>query len=163
LATRWPIERGHNEKLNQIIIGITVFAFGKHEEKKKNDNMGLYEGIKDVAKIVQQADNLELYRQLIDLSAQALDMQAAINKLTEENAELKKKQDIEKRIQRHQELYLTLRGEEGDILYCSHCWDNDRKLIQMRKSYGECLCPHCQLVDYYDKTEYDKFNRRYYL
>ena len=31
--------------------------------------MGLYEGIKDVAKIVQQADNLELYRQLLDLSA----------------------------------------------------------------------------------------------
>ena len=26
--------------------------------------MGLYEGIKDVAKVVQQADNIELYRQL---------------------------------------------------------------------------------------------------
>ena len=60
--------------------------------------MGLYEGIKDVAKIVQQADNLELYRQLLDLSAQALDMQAAINKLTEENTALKKKQDLEKKI-----------------------------------------------------------------
>lgn len=31
--------------------------------------MGLYEGIKDVAKVVQQADNIELYRQLVDLSA----------------------------------------------------------------------------------------------
>jgi len=38
--------------------------------------MGLYEGIKDVAKIVQQADNIDLYRQLIDLSSQALDMQS---------------------------------------------------------------------------------------
>ena len=101
--------------------------------------MGLYEGIKDVAKVVQKADNVELYLQLLDLSAQALDMQATINKLTEENAELKKKQDIEERIQRHQELYLTLKGEEGDILYCSHCWDNDRKLIQMQKSHGECF------------------------
>lgn len=36
--------------------------------------MGLYEGIKDVAKVVQQADNLKLYQQLLDLSAQALDM-----------------------------------------------------------------------------------------
>lgn len=35
--------------------------------------MGLYEGIKDVAKVVQQADNIELYRQLLDLSAQAID------------------------------------------------------------------------------------------
>ena len=45
--------------------------------------MGLYDGIKDVAKIVQQADNVELYLQLIDLSAQALDMQAEITKLKE--------------------------------------------------------------------------------
>ena len=48
--------------------------------------MSLYEGIKDVAKVVQQADNVELYRQLLDLSASALDMQDEINKLKEENA-----------------------------------------------------------------------------
>lgn len=123
--------------------------------------MGLYEGIKDVAKIVQQADNLELYRQLLDLSAQALDMQATINRLTEENAELRKKQDIEERIQRHQELYITLKDEEGDIYYCSHCWDNDRKLIQMRKSHGEYSCPHCQIFGFYNKSEFDNYSRGY--
>lgn len=53
-------------------------------------SMGLYEGIKDVAKIVQQADNLDLYRSLLDLSAQALDMQAEIANLTKENEELKR-------------------------------------------------------------------------
>ena len=53
--------------------------------------MGLYEGIKDVAKVVQQADNIGLYRQLLDLSAQALDMQSEINRLTAENAELRKR------------------------------------------------------------------------
>ena len=52
--------------------------------------MGLYEGIKDVAKVVQQADNIELYRQLVDLSAQALDMQSEINRLTAEKTELRK-------------------------------------------------------------------------
>lgn len=52
--------------------------------------MGLYEGIKDVAKVVQQADNIELYRQLLDLSAQALDLQAENSKLKEEIADLKK-------------------------------------------------------------------------
>ena len=64
--------------------------------------MGLYEGIKDVAKIMQQADNIELYRQLLDLCEQALEMQNKINQLSSENAELKKKQDLEERIQRHQ-------------------------------------------------------------
>ena len=36
--------------------------------------MGLYDKLKDVAKIAQKADNIDLYRQLIDLSSQALDL-----------------------------------------------------------------------------------------
>ena len=52
--------------------------------------MSLYDGIKDVAKIVQQADNIDLYKRLLDLSAQALDLQAENARLKEENAELKK-------------------------------------------------------------------------
>ena len=42
--------------------------------------MGLYEAVKDVAKLAQQADNIDLYRRLLDLSAQALDMQDEIKK-----------------------------------------------------------------------------------
>lgn len=79
--------------------------------------MGLYEGIKDVAKVVQQADNIELYRQLVDLSVQALDMQNEINRLTAENTELRKKQDLEAAIVRHNGLYVTLDGNEN-IMYC---------------------------------------------
>lgn len=79
--------------------------------------MGLYEGIKDVAKVVQQADNIELYRQLVDLSAQALDMQSEINRLTAENTELRKKQDLETAIVRHNGLYVTIGGND-DIFYC---------------------------------------------
>ncbi len=122
-------------------------------------NMGLYEGIKDVAKVLQQADNIDLYCQLLDLSAQALDMQNTIYQLTTENAELKKKQDLEERIQRHQKLYITLKDEEGEIFYCSHCWDNDRKLIQMQKSHGEFFCHHCRLHGIYDQSEYDRYVR----
>ena len=77
--------------------------------------MSLYEGIKDVAKVVQQADNVELYRQLLDLSASALDMQDEINKLKEENAELKKKQDISNQIIRHKETFITLEGDTQQL------------------------------------------------
>ena len=35
--------------------------------------------------LAQKADNVELYKQLIDLSSQALDMQTEIAKLREEN------------------------------------------------------------------------------
>ncbi len=93
--------------------------------------MGLYEGIKDVAKIVQQADNIELYRQLLDLSAQALEMQSEIARLTKEVSELRKGKDLEQQIIRNKELFITLK-ENPEIRYCSHCWDSDKKLIQLK-------------------------------
>ena len=61
--------------------------------------MGLVENIKDVAKIVQQSDNLGLYRQLIDLSEQALNQQNTINYLNEENERLRKKLKDKKNVQ----------------------------------------------------------------
>lgn len=43
--------------------------------------MSLYEGIKDDAKVMQKSDNVELYKELLDLSSQALAMQAEITRL----------------------------------------------------------------------------------
>ena len=59
-------------------------------QKEEASLMSLYEGIKDAAKIVQKADNIELYQKLLDLSSQALDLQAQIQKLTGKIASLKK-------------------------------------------------------------------------
>lgn len=84
--------------------------------------MGLYEGIKDVAKVIQQADNVQLYMQLIDLSAQALEMQNEINHLTEENKELKRQKNLESEIERHNEPIITLNNDTIGIMYCAHCW-----------------------------------------
>lgn len=98
--------------------------------------MGLYDGIKDVAKVVQKADNIELYQKLLDLSAQALDMQNTINLLTEENRRLKEQDEISKEIIRHPKTYITLAKDKNNIKYCSYCWDADNKLIQINEYPG---------------------------
>lgn len=117
--------------------------------------MGLYEGIKDAASVLQKANNLELYRDLIELSAQALDMQSEINKLSAENKQLKEKIELEHKICRHKELYVTL--EEDDlILYCAHCWDSERKLIQLKTINGKFICPHCKADGIYDYDKYEE-------
>lgn len=118
--------------------------------------MGLYDGIKDVAKVVQQADNIELYRQLLDLEAQALEMQEEISRLKEENRELKRKQDMSSRIVRHPESYITFLDEEPVLLYCSHCWDFDGKFVQLscNESSGKFRCPHCHMIGVYDKAKH---------
>lgn len=125
--------------------------------------MGLYEGIKDVAKVVQQADNIELYRQLLDLSAQALEMQEEISRLKEENRELKKKQDLSLRIVRHPESYITLLDENPALRFCSHCWDYDGKIVQLRcnEDNGKFRCPHCHMEGIYDKAKHYASFRTY--
>lgn len=111
--------------------------------------MGLYDAMKDAVALAQKADNVELYRQLLDLSAQALDMQAEIAKLREENAELRKGKDVESKIVRHDIPIITLKDDSADIKYCANCWDSQRKLIQMHvyMSYGSLTyrCHSCGL------------------
>lgn len=126
--------------------------------------MGLYEGIKDVAKVIQQADNVELYKKLIELSSQALEMQSEITRLSSENAELKKEREVENRIERHQEPYITLKEDVEQILYCSHCWDYERKLVQV-KCYdcGSFKCIHCENNGIYDKDKNDAYERERHI
>lgn len=84
--------------------------------------MSFYDALKDAVNLAQKADNVELYRQLLDLNAQAMKLQAEITRLTEENEQLKKNSYIEGKIIRHEQLYVTLEGENNNIRYCSTCW-----------------------------------------
>ncbi len=114
--------------------------------------MGLYDGIKDVAKIVQQADNIELYQKLLDLSSQALDMQSTIIALQEENRQLKETKNIEEKIQRHEDTYITLIDDNVDRVYCSTCWDTQKVLIQGQKTGdGMYYCSNCNTRSYCEK------------
>lgn len=113
--------------------------------------MSLYDGIKDAAKLMQQADNIDLYRKLLDLSAEALDLQTENAQMKEEIRELRREKDVTDRIVRHREPYITLLGEP-DQKYCAACWGSQRKLIQMKRlfdsQYSEFMCSICKLQCY---------------
>ena len=116
--------------------------------------MSFYDAIKEVASLAQKADNIELYRQLLDLSAQALDLQAEIARLREENAELRKRKDITNMIIRHKEPCITLKDDTEGLYYCSHCWDSEQLLIQLNcHSNGTFDCPHCKAKGNYDNLK----------
>lgn len=110
--------------------------------------MSLYEGFKDVISVAQKADNVELYKQLLDLSAEALDMQNQLYQLTQENIELKRQLSEEDAVIRHTEgNYITLLNDALEIQYCSTCWGKEHKLIQLREECEERKglprCPIC--------------------
>lgn len=124
--------------------------------------MGLYDAMKDAINLAQKADNIELYRQLLDLSAQALELQAEVARLKEENAELRKKEDLSSSIVRHAKSFITKDGDEANLRYCSHCWDADQKLIQLRCDEEDAtfVCPHCNMKGIYDDIKNKAYHAR---
>lgn len=120
--------------------------------------MGLYDAMKDAVNLAQKADNIELYRQLLDLSAQALELQAEIARLTAENEELRKAKDIESRIIRHEQPFITLEGENENICYCATCWGKSNNIIQLRccESTGGFECPVCNTEGIFNQDAYNK-------
>lgn len=122
--------------------------------------MGLYDAMKDAINLAQKADNIELYRQLLDLSAQALELQAEVARLKEENAELKKRRNVADRVVRHEEPCITLEGDTTALYYCSHCWDSEQLLIQLScHANGTFVCPHCQAKGNYSNEQKRKADR----
>lgn len=121
--------------------------------------MSFYDALKDAISVAQKADNVELYRQLLDLSAQALDLQAEVARLKEENAELRKKQDLTSSLKRHAESFITKDGDEPVLRYCSHCWDADEKLVQLTcdEEDGTFVCPHCKMKGIFDVKKYNAY------
>lgn len=107
--------------------------------------MGLYDQIKDVASILQKTDNIELYGKLIELSVQAFEMQQQNIRLSERIIEIQKLKELESKVMRYDKVYVTIQTDIKEVKYCSHCWDSERKLIQIEiRDNLYSICPHCK-------------------
>src|SRR5690606_20503376 len=106
--------------------------------------MGLMDTLKSLGNLVKEIGDIELNRKIIDL-------QQEVYQLIEENHELKNKLEELKRIDEIANKltvkghFYVMEGKEG--LFCTACWDNNRKLIRVHVSdpYGVDIgnCPIC--------------------
>lgn len=124
--------------------------------------MNLLDGVKNISMIVKQYNDLELNQQIIDLTQQALDLINENVRLTQENEELKKANDLESRIIRHDQPYITLSDDDKEIKYCASCWENNKKMIQLvcNNNNGAFQCPICETRAVYDEKKHrESLNR----
>jgi len=110
--------------------------------------VGVVENVKQIAEVLRKIDNVELYRQILDLQAEIL-------QLVEENRQLKARvREVEEQLTINAVLVFEKDcywrpQEKGspDGPYCSNCWDNRRQLVRMIKcgdpDYVQCpTCKH---------------------
>ena len=119
--------------------------------------MGIYDAFKDAISIAQKADNIELYHKLLDLSAQAIELQNKVYELMEENRnlnlkinELQKARDIEEDLELLTEGYLIRKSEKEkgkNIAYCAACWQKYKKLMPYTRTIGnKRQCNNCHSI-----------------
>lgn len=105
--------------------------------------MSIIENIKSVASTVQQIDNIELYKKILDVQKEAMDLLEDNRSLREESQELKDKLKIKNDIYFERESY-WFKNKNGIVEgpFCTRCWDIDKNLVRMHKSNnGYYSCP----------------------
>lgn len=112
--------------------------------------MGIYEAIKDAANIASKADNIELYRLLIDVQKESLDLLEENRQLKLKIAELEDNKGIDESLIYNNNSYFLKDDTRYIEPYCTRCWDADRKLIRLHieewpdRSNLSGECPSCK-------------------
>jgi regulator of replication initiation timing len=111
--------------------------------------MSIVDNVKDVAKIVKQIDNIELYKKILDLQAEAMKLVGENTELKNEIRSLKEKLSLKETLKFRYNVYWRVKDdskEEGP--FCSKCWDTEEKLVHMiiKDDDSWARCPACRLA-----------------
>jgi hypothetical protein len=101
--------------------------------------MSLIENAKEAVKLVQQIDNIELYRKILDLQAEAIELTEKLREKDEKIAQLENIGTIEIRNN------FAYQINDDKILgpYCPRCLGKDKKLVHLidaEETYGCSIC-----------------------
>jgi regulator of replication initiation timing len=116
--------------------------------------MSLIDEIKSIAGVIQKVDNIELYRKILDLQAEALELIEQNSSLRAENIRLKEINKIQSNLVFKGNKY-WLKKEESKMEgpYCSKCWDSNNKLLRMHDLDDYFHCPECKTIVYKECAE----------
>ncbi len=133
--------------------------------------MGVYDGLKDAAKVLQESGKIEQYRQILNAQGKMIEMQKHIGDLEVENRDLKEKLEIKGKLRYEKNAYWFQEEKGHDGPFCSRCWDSDKKLIRMQPCGNPAYfdCPNCQnkgvqvhpdqaYIDYQNRRSNDDFS-----
>ena len=103
--------------------------------------MSIISDVKDLAGLIKQIGDIELYQKILDL-------QSSIFELSDENMGLKEKiksleelQSISEKMTFRDQLYYMNGDSEP---FCPRCWDSEKKSIHLhRNSKGSYRCKNC--------------------
>lgn len=108
--------------------------------------MAIFDELKSVGKILQEAGKIEQYQQILEAQRELLEMQKKIQNLEKENIELKEKLKIKESLIFENEAYWINNKDKKDGPFCSRCWDVNKDLVRLHScgNPAYCTCPNCK-------------------
>lgn len=120
--------------------------------------MGIIENAKDAVKLVQQIDNIELYRKILDLEVEAIELTDQLKQKDEIISQLRKSLELKGEfICKDSAYYIADKsGKITDGPFCTKCFDVNHlkcRLVADSKEL-QVICPNCK-VSFSSKPVYD--------
>lgn len=114
---------------------------------------------KEVINFAQKSNDIDMIQKIISAQQDMLELQEENKSLKEENRRLKSKKSIKNKIERYKNInVITLKDDNQKIKYCSNCWDNNEKLVQLHIIDNDrYACNTCKTIGYQsDSPDWDK-------
>lgn len=127
--------------------------------------MGIVEDVREAVKLVQQVDNIDLYRKILDLQAEVQKMVQQNREKDETISRLEQALELKgKMVCEHSAYFLVdEEGNKKDGPFCTNCWDNEHAT---RRLVGGCRpkdkqggfnlswvqCPKCKVPFFSTET-----------
>lgn len=110
--------------------------------------MSIYDGFKEVISTIQKIDNVELYRQILDLQKEMLQLVSENTelktRLAETQAELSTKRDLRFEFNAY---WIGETLEISDGPFCAKCWDTKQQLVRMLYAGHNPQWSRCHVCD----------------
>jgi len=90
--------------------------------------MGIIDNVKEIADLIKKLNDVDLYRKIVGLEGEILDLTRQNRQFQQEVEELQATVDIQHKLEFRAPFYWV----EGDKTpYCAKCWESQKKAIHM--------------------------------
>jgi len=109
--------------------------------------MGILENAKEIASLVRDVGNMDLYRKILDLQGEIIELTQHNRTLEQQVAELKRQRIAIDELRFDAPFYL---GQTDEDLFCARCVESDQRAVHLVKTVRVEMarrvwaCPQCK-------------------
>lgn len=125
--------------------------------------MAIFDELKSIGKVLQEAGKIEQYQQILNLQQQLLDIQKKISDLEVENKELRDKLKLQGSLIYENNAYWIKKEDKKDGPFCSRCWDVEKNTVRTKQGVNNPAfhsCPECKTQVQTDPNYHPPFIKR---